>query len=123
MNNSHLIYILRNIARVLLTLIALFFFIFSLLSGAELYGGGISGIVQNSPNALPWLLLLILAGATWKWEKASGIIVVLFGLFTLIAFNAWNEPFVLFAISLPLIILGGILVGASMYTGKSGQES
>ena len=123
MDNSHLIYTLRNIARVLLTLIALFFFTFSLLSGAELYGGGISGIVQNSPNALPWLLLLILAGATWKWEKASGIIVILFGLFTLIAFNAWNEPLVLFAISLPLIILGGILVGVSVYTEKSGQGS
>ncbi len=123
MNTFHSIRIVRIVAQTLLTLIALFFFVFALLSGAEEYGGGMSGIIHNSPNALPWLLLLILAGATWKWEKASGIIVVLFGFFTLIAFNAWHEPFVLFAISLPLLVLGGILVGISVYAGKSGQES
>jgi hypothetical protein len=123
MTHSRIIHILRYTARVFLTLIALFFFVFALLSGAEEYGGGISGIIQNSPNALPWLPLLILVGSTWKWEKASGIIIVLFGLFTLFAFNAGNEPFVLFAISLPLISLGGILVGVSVYTRKSGREN
>lgn len=117
-NTPRSLIILRNIARILITAIAIFFFMFVLF-----FGGGISGIIQNSPNALPWLLLLILAGATYKWEKGSGVIVVLFGLFTLFAFNAWNEPFVLFAISLPLIILGGILVGASVYTRKNRQES
>jgi hypothetical protein len=123
MTNTRIIHILRHTARVFLILIALFFFVFALLSGAEEYGSGMWGIVQNSPNALPWLLLLILAGATWKWEKASGIIIILFGLFTLIAFDAFEEPFVLFVISLPLIILGGVLVGVSMYTGQSGREN
>lgn len=123
MTNPRFIHMLQNIARVLLTLIALFFFVFALLSDAEEHGGGMWGIIQNSPNALPWLLLLILAGATWKWKKASGIIIALFGLFTLIAFDAFEEPFVLFAISLPLIILGSILVGISVYTEKSGQEN
>ncbi|MBC8464859.1 MAG: hypothetical protein H8D63_00585 [Parcubacteria group bacterium] len=123
MDTARITHFLRIIARILITAIAIFFFMFALLSGAEEYGGGISGIIQNSPNALPWALLLVLAGATYKWEKGSGVIVVLFGLFMLFAFNAWNEPFVLFAISLPLIILGGILVGTSVYTRKNRQES
>ena len=73
--------IFRNIARYSLLIIGVLIFIFALLSGAEKLGGGIMGIIKNSPNALPWALLLILVYVAWKWELVGGIIVTGLGLF------------------------------------------
>ncbi|SDS18517.1 hypothetical protein SAMN04515667_1600 [Formosa sp. Hel1_31_208] len=52
--------LLKYIARYALLLIASLLFAFALLSGSEGYGGGIMGIVKNSPNALPWVVLMFL---------------------------------------------------------------
>lgn len=52
-----LVLILRKIARTLLLAITTIVFVFALVSGSESYGGGLIGIIKNSPNAFPWLLL------------------------------------------------------------------
>jgi len=101
---------LRNTARTILIIFASFFFIFALLSGAETFGGGLKGILLNSPNAFPWALLFVLVYVAWKWELVGGSLITLMGLLTLFAFNAFEELFALFAISLPLIILGLMLI-------------
>ena len=49
----------RQIARYGLLVLGVFVFFFALFSGARGYGGGIEGIMLNSPNALPWLILLL----------------------------------------------------------------
>jgi hypothetical protein len=87
-------------------MISLFWFTFALLSGSADYGGGLKGIIMNSPNALPWAGLLIFVYFTFKWELVGGILLSFMGLFTIFAFNAFKHHFVFFIISLPLIILG-----------------
>jgi hypothetical protein len=96
--------ILRNIARYTLLVIGILVFIFALFSGAQDYGGGIKGIVKNSPNAIPWLLLLILVLVAWKWELVGGISITLLGLFLLYFFNFYRHNFFLTTFILTLII-------------------
>ncbi len=100
--------ILRNIARYTLLLLGLLTFTFALLSGAEKYGGGLSGIVKNSPNALPWTLLLLLIYIAWKWEWLGGILITILGLFLVYYFNFQGSHFYLgvFLITLSIAILG-----------------
>ena len=105
------------IAAVLLTL-AILLFVFSLLSGAEQLGGGLEGIILNSPNALPWAFLLVFVYVAWRWELIGGSLIVLMGLFTLFFFRGYEHPFVLFVITLPMIILGGCFIASWYLTRK-----
>ncbi|OQY30114.1 MAG: hypothetical protein B6I38_07665 [Anaerolineaceae bacterium 4572_5.1] len=105
---------LRYTARTILLIITALVFVFSLLSGSEEYGGGIKGILKNSPNALPWLLLFVFIYVAWKWELVGGAIVALMGVFTVFFFHSYRFPIVFFVISVPLIILGSFFI-ASWY--------
>ena len=78
---------IRKTTQILLLLITALVFVFALLSGSEGYGGGFMGIVKNSPNALPWLLLFGLNYLVWKKELIGGVILTLFGLFITYLFN------------------------------------
>ena len=60
--------IIRKISRYTLLLITTLVFIFALISGSEEYGGGFKGILKNSPNTLPWLLLLGMNYLVWNKE-------------------------------------------------------
>lgn len=106
---------LRLVSKLVLLSLSFFLVGFSLLSGSEEYGGGLNGIIANSPNALPWLLLLGLNYLVYKWEKVGSIAIIFLGIFTVYFFNALQNPFVLFVISIPLIILGGFLLLTSFY--------
>jgi len=77
---------------------------FSLLSGAE-----DGGTFHNIPNSLPWLILLILTCLTFKWQILGGILLALFGLATIFFFSAFQFLWILFIISLPIIIIGLLL--------------
>jgi len=101
--------LLAVVKPILLTLIILLF-LFSLVSGSNDYGGGIKGILMNSPNSLPWFILLILVLFSWKYEFAGGVIVFLMGIFTIFFFKTLNDLPVFFLISAPLILLGILLI-------------
>ena len=111
--------ILRNIARYSLLVIGIMVFIFALLSGAEDYGGGLMGIIKNSLNALPWLLLLILIYVAWKWELIGGIIITILGFIMLYFFNFRGPNFFLitFILCLLIIALGACFI-VSWYLRK-----
>ncbi len=109
---------IRRTVKVILLFLALFWLAFALLSGSEGYGGGIRGILRNSPNALPWVLLLALVYLAWKWELIGGILIVLIGVASVFFFGALDLPFILVIVSLPLVLLGGALV-LSWYLAKS----
>lgn len=111
-NKIQIANILRNIARYSLLTISILVFIFALLSGSEDYGGGISGIIQNSPNALPWLLLLVLTFIAWKWELIGGIIITVIGLYMVYFFNFEGQNFfvITFIITLLIVILGLLFI-------------
>jgi hypothetical protein len=104
--------ILRNIARYTLLVLGVLVFIFALFSGSEDYGGGIRGIIQNSPNALPWLILLILIFIAWKWELVGGIIITLLGIAMLFFFVLLGNNFFLitFILTLLIIMLGSFFI-------------
>jgi hypothetical protein len=101
---------IRKTTQILLLLITALVFVFALLSGSEGYGGGFMGIVKNSPNALPWLLLFGLNYLVWKKELYGGIILVIFGLFITWLFNFRGPNFwwTTFALT-SLITLSGII--------------
>ena len=93
-------------------------FIFALLSGAEQYGGGVTGVIKNAPNALPWLLLFVFVYIVWKYEQIGGGLLIIAGIFSVYFFNALESVVVLFAVSLPLIILGSIFLAHWYREGK-----
>jgi hypothetical protein len=105
-----MIRILRRTARVLLVLLALFWFGFALLSGVEQSGRGIGAQVRNVPNALPWLALFVVVYIAFRWELAGGILIVIAGAASILFFNALAVPVVLLTVSVPLILLGSALI-------------
>ena len=70
---------LRLFVKLILFFLSLMIFIFSLLSGAGDYGGGLKGILMNSPNSLPWLLLLGLNYLLFKKEILGASLIVALG--------------------------------------------
>lgn len=87
-------------------------FLFGLFSGAESFGGGIKGVIMNSPNSLPWLILLIIVLIGWKYELIGGILISSIGIATIFAFDFYTVENLLglFTIALPITILGGLLI-------------
>ena len=112
---------IRKTTQILLLLITALVFVFALLSGSEGYGGGFMGIVKNSPNALPWLLLFGLNYLVWKKELYGGIILVIFGLFITWLFNFRGPNFwwTTFALTSLITLLGVIFI----YLGKKGSKN
>ena len=102
---------LRNLTLWILLIISVFFFIFALVSGSEGFGGGFMGIIRNSPNAIPWLLLLIINWFIRKYELWGGIILMIFAFAAGIFFDAFKDNFtVLYIIIIPLVIIGIIQI-------------
>lgn len=102
----------RNIARYGLLIIGITVFVFALLSGAETYGGGLMGVFQNSPNALPWLTLLLMLGFAWKMELVGGILITAFGLYLMYYFNFGTPNFFwfTFVLTLGITVLGALFL-------------
>ncbi|MCF7912949.1 MAG: hypothetical protein K9M99_10500 [Candidatus Cloacimonetes bacterium] len=101
----------RNFTRWFLLVFTLLIIAFAMLSGAEGYGGGFKGVIQNAPNALPWLLLLIINLIVWKSELAGSIILIVFAIAAGFFFGAFTDNlFALFVITIPLIILAIMLM-------------
>lgn len=90
------------IIKVLLLVIALFWLIFSLMSGFESSGG-----FNNLPNALPWLVLLMGVIIAFRWEIVGSVLIIMYAIFAMIFFGF---GIVVFIISLPLAVLAGALL-------------
>ena len=112
--------IIRKIARIASLIIGIVVFLFALVSGSEDYGGGIGGIIKNSPNALPWAAFLIIAVAARKWELIGGIIITLFGLAATYFFNFSGPNFFLVTfIITTLITMVGLLFIIAWYIDRT----
>jgi len=95
--------------KITLMVVAVSWLIFALLSGAE-----DGGIIKNSPNAYRGLFLLAFVLVALRWEILGGVLIILFGIFTIIFFGALKFLFILFAISSPIILLGLGLIFAGL---------
>jgi len=115
--------IFRYTARTLLLIIGIILLLFGILSGAEMQDGVVNGLINNSPNALPGLGLLILAAASWKYELIGGILLTLFGFFLIYFFSSNGNHFFLitFIATLIITILGLFLMASWMIRKKSNQ--
>jgi hypothetical protein len=113
MNKNKIALFLSYFAKTLLLIMAISLLIFALLSGAEN-----SWSFRNVPNALPWVLLLIFVCVAFRWQIWGGILVILFGIFTILFFSALEFIWILFIISLPVIILGSILTWYGFFDKK-----
>ena len=100
--------ILRFSAGVFGTILGIIVFIFALLSGSEVEGGGLLGIIRNSPNALPWAVLLLLLWLAWKKELAGGLLLIGTGFYSLYFFVLSSSIFFIAPLIISLLI---ILVG------------
>lgn len=111
-NRIRLANLLRNCSRYILLVLGIMVFVFALLSGSEEFGGGLKGIIQNSPNAIPWLGLLILVFIAWKSELAGGILITVSGLFMIYFFNFSGPNFfpVTFILTVLITILGAFFI-------------
>ena len=88
--------------KILLLFIALFWLVFSLMSGFENSGG-----FNNLPNALPWLVLLAGVIIAFRWEIVGSVLIMLYAVFAMIFFGF---GIIIFIVSLPLAILAAILL-------------
>lgn len=115
MNKKHvrtLASVARYTARYFLLALSVLTLLFALVSGSEDYGGGIQGILKNSPNALPWLLLLVVLFVAWKWELYGGILLVALGLGLTYFFNFRGPNFFMatFVLTLSITALGTLFL-------------
>ena len=118
MNKTKVAKYLRCTARTILLIVSIFWFVFALLSGAEEYGRGLEGVLMNSPNALPWLLLFLLVYISWKKELIGGSLIMLIGFLTIAFFKTHQHLIIFMLVSLPLIVLGVALM-ISYYLDKN----
>lgn len=73
--------ILRFIAFTGSLLMAILIMCFALLSGSEMHGTGITAILKNSPNALPWFVYFILVLMVLKYRKLGSVLLSGYSLF------------------------------------------
>ncbi len=114
---------LRGIARYTLLIVFSLTFVFALLSGSGDYGGGIKGIIQNSPNSAPWLIFLVLLFIAWKWELIGGILITLLGFGAMYFFcYPWKGFEFAFYLSMFIIIFGSFFIISWYFTRKANNH-
>lgn len=76
-----------------------------MVSGSEGFGEGIRGILINSPNAIPWLVLFGFVYVAWRWEHIGASLLLLMSVFTILFFRTYTDVVVFMIISVPLLLL------------------
>ena len=104
--NKKLANYFRYPARIILLLMGVLLFVFGLLSGAENSEGitTLNGIINNSPNAIPGVVILLFVLIAWKHELLGGILITLFGLFLVYFFNFSGNHFFITTFVATLVI-------------------
>jgi len=102
-------------AILLLTVWSVALFLFALLSGAEAAEGTVSSMVANAPNALPWMIPIVLIYVTWKRQVLGGTLFFLFGLATILFFNTYETIVGLLIVSAPAIVFGAMLMTQNIW--------
>ena len=108
---------------IFLLVLSILLLVFALLSGSEAYGGGVSGIIKNSPNATPWLVLLIISGIAYLRPVFGGFLILIIGLGMFFFLNFRGNFFLsTFVISLIIPLLGFVLLMCGYYIKKADEQ-
>ncbi len=119
--------IAHNWAIALLLIIGILLFIFSLISGSDTYGGGLSGLTKNSPNSIPWIILLVLVIIARKNYAWGGFLLLIFGgmityYFNFRGGNLFVSTFI-FCLTVVFLSLVILFTGAAISKHKKDNES
>lgn len=95
-----------------LLILGVLVFVFALVSGSEEVG-----LLKNSPNALPWLLLLVLTIYSFKKPVFGGLLIILYGLALVYFFNFRGTNFFLttFILTMVIPLLGFVILASGYY--------
>lgn len=109
--------VLNILAYIILFGIGGLLFVFALISGADIENGGVGSIIQNSPNSLPWLALILLTVMSFKYKLISGIAISIYSLWMIYFFNFSGPNFFpsTFVMTI-LVLIGGVLLIISSKT-------
>lgn len=115
---------IKNLLKIILLVMSLLIFAFALMSGSEGFGGGITGIIKNSPNALPWLILLIVNYINYRNELIGGSIIIAFGIVANLYFNLIGPNFFLatFMVINIITFMGMFFVYSWYYEKKNNDK-
>lgn len=114
---------LRGTTRYTLLVVLSLTFVFAIFSGSGDYGGGLKGVVKNSMNGAPWLLMLIMLFVAWKWELIGGILIILLGFGAMYFFCfPWKGFEFAFFLSLFIIIFGSLFIVSWYLTRKANNH-
>ncbi|KAA3623765.1 MAG: hypothetical protein DWP94_05255 [Flavobacterium sp.] len=118
--------IAHNWAIALLLILGILLFIFSLISGSETYGGGLSGLIKNSPNSIPWIVLLVLVIIARKNYAWGGFLLLIFGGMITYYFNFRGGNFfittLIFCLTVVFLSLVILFTGATISKYKKENE-
>lgn len=88
---------------------------FATISGAE---AGWDGLIRNLPNALPWLVPIVILLFGWNRPEIGGLLFFIFAFFALFFFNTWQDPLSFAIISAPIFISALLFLIVASSRGK-----
>jgi succinate dehydrogenase/fumarate reductase cytochrome b subunit len=83
---------------------------FSLLSGSEEYGKGVYSLLLNAPNAIPWIVLLLITFYATFRHRSGGLFIIIYAitLYLALFFRIGQFEFGVPLVLLTLVTLFGI---------------
>ncbi|MBT8376935.1 MAG: hypothetical protein HKN99_01550 [Winogradskyella sp.] len=116
MQSSKLGHIIKKIGVFGLIFVLVPLLLFSLVSGTEGGDNGIYDIIKNSPNAIPWVILIALLFLSKSRSKLAGVLITLIGIGVVYFFNFSGPNFwwITFIVTC-LIPVFGLLILLSSY--------
>ena len=106
---------MRNAARIIAVIYTALITVFALLSGA---GSGAKGILENLPNAAPWLLAWVGVLIAWYDQKTGGWLFIALAAASVFFFNTYRELAPFLVVTLPLAVIGILFLKAPAETSR-----
>lgn len=116
--------VISTIAKYGILFFGIILFGFSWIMGAGDNGGGLTGLLQNFPNTLPWLAFLLFGAIAWKNELLGGTLILVWGIGLVWFFNFSGPNFWVLTFVLTLIfpILGACFLISWYLKKKQAQK-
>ncbi|MBN2406333.1 MAG: hypothetical protein JXJ19_01440 [Elusimicrobia bacterium] len=100
---------LHRAARPVLLSTASFWFVFALFSGSPEKGSGLKGVILNSPNSFPWMMLIAVIILSKRYPRICGLLILAMGIASVFFFRTYRYIPVLFLVSIPLLVFGPVI--------------
>ena len=92
--------------RIIIGIFSVFIFVLALFSGVD----EDTNVLSNLPNTLPWLLLFGLVWFAWNYERAGGLLLLVFGGLSVSFFETWVSLITFGIVSFPILLAGALFL-------------